>query len=107
MAETTLRVPFSFTVAGKTCPAGHYIVKENTIGNYVTLTNEDSSRVFTWVLGPGTPDLTGNHVVLKFDVLGQAHALRSVEIGSMTTPRLDKNLRNTEYRSAELAAHQD
>ena len=105
MAETTLKVPFSFTVAGKTCPAGHYTVKENAIGSYVTLTNEDSSRVFTWVLGPGTPDLTGNHVVLQFDVSGQTHLLRSVQVGAMTTSRLDKNVRNSEYVSVELAAH--
>ena len=105
MAETTLKVPFSFTVAGKTCPAGHYTVKENAIGSYVTLTDEDSSRVFTWVLGPGTPALTGNHVVLQFDVSGQTHLLRSVQIGSMTTPILDKNGRNSEYLSAEVAAH--
>lgn len=105
MAETTLNVPFSFTVAGNACPAGHYTVKENSIGNYVMLTNEDSSRVFMWVLGPGTPDLTENHVVLKFDVAGQTHLLRSVQIGSMTTPRLDKKGVNIEYTSVELAAH--
>ena len=105
VAETTLNVPFSFTVGGKACPAGHYTVKENSIGTYVTLTDEDSSRVFTWVLGPGTPDLTGNHVVLQFEVSGQRHLLRSVQIGSMTTPILDKNDRNSEYVSAELAAH--
>jgi type 1 fimbria pilin len=106
MAETTLKVPFSFTVAGKICPAGHYTVKENAIGSYVTLTNEDSSRVFTWILLPSAPDYKSGNVVLKFDVAGQTHLLRSVQIGSMTTSVLDKNVGNSEYRSAELAAHQ-
>ena len=105
MAETTLKVPFSFTVAGKMCPAGHYTVKENAIGSYVTLTNEDSSRVFMWVLGPGAPDYKSGEVVLKFDVAGQTHLLRSVQFGSMTTPVLDKNAGNSEYLSAEVAAH--
>jgi hypothetical protein len=105
MAETTLKVPFSFTVAGQTCPAGHYTVKENPIGTYVTLTNQDSSRVFTWILLPNSPDFKSGDVVLKFDMAGQTHLLRSVQVGSMTTSILDKNLRNSEYRSAELAAH--
>ncbi len=106
MAETTLKVPFSFTVAGKTCPAGRYTVKENAIGSYVTLTNEDSSRVFTWILGPGSPDYEADNVVLKFDVTGRSHLLRSVQMGPMTTRVLDKNADNNEYRSAELAADQ-
>ncbi|MHB1794981.1 MAG: hypothetical protein ACYCPO_08435 [Acidobacteriaceae bacterium] len=105
MADTTLRIPFTFTVAGKICPAGRYSVKENAIGSYVTLTNEDSSRVFTWTLGPGNPNPTDNNVVLKFDVSGQTHLLRSVQIGPRTTSVLDKNASNSEYRSAELAAH--
>jgi hypothetical protein len=105
MAETTLNVPFSFMVAGKTCPPGHYTVKENAIGSYVTLTNEDSSRVFTWILGPGSPDYDSAKVVLMFDVAGQSHLLRSVQIGSMTTPKLDKNAVPDEYRSAELSVH--
>jgi hypothetical protein len=105
MAETTLKVPFSFMVAGKTCPAGHYIVRENTIGTFVTLTNEDSSRVFTWILLPNSPNFKNGNVVLKFDVAGQTHLLHSVEVGPMTTTVLDKNAGNSEYISAELAAH--
>ncbi len=104
-AETILRIPFSFTVAGKTCPAGHYTVKENAIGSYVTLTSEDSSRVFTWILLPSTPDFKSASVVLKFDVAGQTHLLRSVQVGSMMTSQLDKNAVNSEYHEAELAAH--
>ena len=75
------------------------------MGTYVTLTNRDSSRVFTWILLPNSPDFKSGDVVLKFDVAGQTHLLRSVQIGSMTTSVLDKNVRNSEYSSAELAAH--
>jgi hypothetical protein len=106
MAETTLQVPFNFTVAGKICPAGHYTVKENAIGSYVTLTNEDSSRVFTWILGPGSPDYAASKVVLMFDVAGQTHLLRSVQVGSMTTHRLDKKSVNNEYVPAQLVSPQ-
>jgi len=105
MAETTLTVPFSFMVAGQKCPAGHYTVKENSIGSYVTLTNQDSNRVFTWLLLPNTPDYTSGAVVLKFDVSGNTHLLRTVAVGSMKTSRLDKNAVDSEYRQAEIAAH--
>jgi hypothetical protein len=44
-------------------------------------------------------------LVLKFDVSGQTHLLRSVQIGPRTTSVLDRNASNSEYRSAELAAH--
>jgi hypothetical protein len=106
MAETTLTVPFSFMVAGQNCPAGHYTVKENSLGSYVTLTNQDSSRVFTWLLLPNTPDYKSGDVVLKFDVSGETHLLRNVAVGSMKTAVLDKNADHNEYRQAELAAHQ-
>lgn len=106
MAETTtLNVPFSFMAAGKICPAGHYTVKENPIGTFVTLTNRDSSRVFTWLLSPGSPDRDAAKVVLKFDVTGSTHLLRTVQVGPMTTSVLDKNADTNEYRSAELAVH--
>jgi hypothetical protein len=106
MAETTLNVPFSFTVAGKTCPAGHYTVKENPIGTFVTLTNRDSSRVFTWILNPGPANYDPAKVVLKFDVAGQSHLLHSVQVGPMTTTVLDKNADTNEYKSAELVSRQ-
>jgi hypothetical protein len=105
LADTTLRVPFSFTVAGKTCPPGRYSVKESRTDSYVILTNEDSSRGFIWLLKPADADYKADKVVLNFDVAGQNHLLRSVQIGSRTTRILDKDVHNSEYRSAELAAH--
>jgi hypothetical protein len=104
MADTTLRVPFSFTVAGKTCPPGRYSVKEDRADSYVILTN-DSSRAFVWILKPGEADYKADKVVLNFDVAGPNHMLRSVQVGSKTTRILDENVPNSEYRSAERAAH--
>jgi hypothetical protein len=105
MADTTLRVPFSFTVAGKTCPPGRYSVKEDHSEAFVILTSEDSSRAFTWILKPGEADYKADKVVLNFDVAGPNHMLRSVQVGSKTTRILDENVPNSEYRSAERAAH--
>jgi hypothetical protein len=103
MAETTLKVPFSFTAAGKNLPAGLYSVKKDSTGNFVTLTSKDSLQSYTWVLGPGAPDPTDKSIVLKFDDLGQTHALRSIQFKSMTTAQLDKRAAETERASARLS----
>jgi hypothetical protein len=95
MAET-LNVPFSFTVAGKNCPAGTYSVEKNINGNFVTLKSQDSSRSFMWAVGPGEPLPTDAKVVLRFDELGQSHILHSIQYGRTTTPSLDKNARQPE-----------
>jgi hypothetical protein len=105
MADTTLNVPFSFIVAGKSCPAGRYIVKENPVGTFVTLGNLDSSRVFTWILLPSPPNFKNGEVVLKFDVAGATHLLRTVQVGAMTTSVLDKDIDTNEYKSADPVNH--
>jgi hypothetical protein len=88
-AETTLKIPFGFTVAGQYCPAGRYAIEQDTTGNFVRLIGKDSSKSFNWVVGPGSPDPTENKVVMKFDETGQTHALRSIQFGSRITSRLD------------------
>ena len=89
MAET-VKVPFNFTVAGKNLPAGYYWVRREVSQNIVTLRSYETPQSFTWVLTPGDPAPTDTAVVLRFDVLGEAHALRSVQYGPLITLRLDK-----------------
>lgn len=88
-AQTRLDVPFSFTAAGKTCPAGVYALQHDPNGNYVVLSNQKARRSFVWVMSPGPVDPTGNHVALEFDKAGDGLALRSIRYGSMVTARLD------------------
>ena len=96
-AETTLKVPFSFTAAGKTLPAGLYAVREDEGGGYVTLTSKETLKSTNWVLGPAEPNPNPNaQISLKFDHAGDSYALRSIQIGSKITGRLDK----------EMAAHE-
>jgi hypothetical protein len=98
MAETTVKVPFSFTVAGKNCPAGLYSIQwESTHGNLVTLKSKEVPQSFTWVVGPGDPTPGDTAVVLRFDELGEMHALRSVQYGSQITSRLDKKANQAEH----------
>jgi hypothetical protein len=105
-AETTLNVPFSFTFAGKTCPAGHYSVRHDSSGNFVILRNEDLSQTYLWILASGAPDPNDHKIAMRFDSFGETHALRSIQLGSMITPRLDKSSAAAERANAQHAEGQ-
>jgi hypothetical protein len=98
--NTTLNVPFAFTVGNHTCPAGHYTVQRALNGDAVRLIGSNQS--FTWVVFPGEPSPNDNRVVLKFDITGSGHALNAVQYGSLVTAQLDKKLLNQEARSSEI-----
>jgi len=90
MAATRLDVPFNFTAAGKSLPAGSYVVKRDSTGGFVTLESVDASRSFSWLLTPGSPQPTDKKIVLRFDDEANTHVLQSIQFGSMITQRLDK-----------------
>jgi len=90
---TMLHVPFSFTVAGKSLPAGDYLVKRDT-GNFISLASADGSSNHSWISNVG--DKTDGRVVLHFGVDGQNHILESVQYGALVTPRLARHSANTE-----------
>jgi hypothetical protein len=104
MAETQLNVPFSFTAAGKVCPAGVYHVDRGPAANTVKLVSDDSSRSFVWVVSPGSPQPTDQRVVLTFDNFGGAHTLQSVQYRNKITSRLDKPAK--EYVPSRIVAGQ-
>jgi hypothetical protein len=89
-AEKPINVPFNFTAAGESLPAGLYVVAKDNSSNLVTLRSTETAQSFTWIVGPGDPNPTDNQVVLRFDAAGQTHALRSIQYGSAITGRLDK-----------------
>ena len=90
MASATLKVPFSFTVNGKICPAGTYALDRDNITHMVHMRSVDSYESFNWVLGPGSPDPTDTKIALKFDNEGETHALKFVQYGSEITSELSK-----------------
>jgi hypothetical protein len=100
MAESNLKVPFSFTAAGKVWPAGTYAVEKDLNGDMVTVRSKDTSLSFTCLIGPGEPDPNDSHVTLKFDEVGSNHALRSVQYESQITSRLDRNASKSEHMIA-------
>jgi hypothetical protein len=94
VAETsaTLRVPFSFTVYGRTLPAGDYAVVRSTNLAFVRLQSVNSFEGYSWTAGPS--EEKRDRVVLRFN--SESHALQSVQFGAVISPRLDKKWKNGE-----------
>lgn len=86
----TLRVPFDFTVNGKTMHAGNYNVVRDSISSFVHLQNADATQTYTWTLEPGDPAPTSTAIIMFFDQTGSNYALRSIQYHALTTARLDK-----------------
>jgi hypothetical protein len=101
---TTLNVPFSFTVDGKSLPAGQYSVQRDSTGNFVRLESQDASQIFHWVAR--ATDSSDNRVVLTFDQRGQTHALQSIQYGPLTTPRLDSKVSARDREAQEVVPGQ-
>jgi hypothetical protein len=102
-AATTLKVPFSFTVAGQSMPAGVYTIAQGTDRNIVMLKSMDASKAFSAVLVPGDPSPNDNRVALKFDQSGNGHILKSIQYGGRTTSRLDATTREHGYDPSRLS----
>src|SRR5215469_13731114 len=84
-AETSAKVPFNFTVAGSSMPAGDYSIQKDSTGNTVTLRNKATAQSYTFLIGPGDAAPTDSNVTLKFDEFGAGHALRSIQYGAQVT----------------------
>jgi hypothetical protein len=102
MAENSVNIPFNFTVAGKTLPAGKYQVVAGPLANTIRLTSDDSAHNFVWAVAPGDPDPADQRTILTFDNFDQGHALRTVQVGNRITSRLDKPAR--EYTPTRVMA---
>jgi hypothetical protein len=100
MAESTVTVPFNFSVKGKACPAGQYTVQADKWGNSVKL--EGASRSFTLLIHPGDPAPTDKRVILQFDQVGTRRFLRTVQYRDQITSRLDKRSRELESASMSV-----
>jgi hypothetical protein len=101
---STLKVPFSFTVNGKQCPAGYYSVERGFTGNVVTVASRDGSRSFTWTLHPGDPEPSSQAVIMHFEAQGENHALQSVQYGSQVTTVITRKSKRTEYPTMSIGA---
>ena len=102
-----LNVPFSFTVAGKTCPAGVYTVDHNLSNGTVTLRElSDWSRSFSWLTSTGDPAPQDTRVILRFDAMPNGYVLQSVQYRDTITARLDKKIHKPEYMPTRIVQGQ-
>lgn len=106
MAESKVNVPFSFQVAGKTLPAGRYTIVPDSTNNFVTLKSDAAGTGLTWLLRPGSANPSDRSVVLRFDSTDQDHALRSIQYGPRTTPRLDNGKDRREHTHVDAVSGQ-
>jgi len=91
LAESkTVKVPFSFTVAGETFPPGDYSVSHSDFANFITLAPKGSPRSFSTVVGPGAPGPQERKIALNFGEVGQTHVLQSIQYGPRITRKLDR-----------------
>lgn len=99
VAETaTVTVPFDFTAAGQTFPAGVYSVQHNSVGDIVTLQSQQTFQSYAWIASP-TSGLKSSSVSLKFDQDGNAYTLHSIQAGALVTSSLDKKAHASERTS--------
>lgn len=102
MAEShVVNIPFSFTAAGKTCPAGRYTVNSDDLQATVSLAGQ--KRDFVWLLVPGDNTITDQRVVLTFDTYNGNHQLRSISYGTQTTNSLDRKHSETIPAAEQIA----
>ena len=104
MAETKLNVPFSFTVHGKTCPAGQYSVIPDKTGGAVKL--QGVSEGITFLIHPGDPTPNDQRIVLKFDEIGSDYFLRTVQYRDQITSRLDSKAKDLEKATIRVVGGQ-
>jgi hypothetical protein len=100
-AETTLNVPFNFTVSGQTMPAGVYTVQQDTFHNVVVLRNKAATKSFSYALRPGDAAPSEVHVALRFEANGGSHVLRGIQFGGKATSRLEDH--RASYDPARLS----
>jgi hypothetical protein len=95
-SASTINVPFSFAAAGHVWPAGAYDVQKDLTGSIVTVKSMNTGLSFSSLLGPGEPALTDTKLALRFDTIGNTHALRTIQYGGLITSQLDKKLERSE-----------
>ena len=100
MAATTVKVPFNFTVEGKICPAGTYTVDKDVNARIVTLQGKQAPQSFKWVLTPADSSASDSKVKMSFEEVGNAHSLKSIQYGSMVTPKIKS-------KAHEVSTHSD
>lgn len=94
-ADIRCRIPFEFTVNGKTLAAGTYTVSD---ANHVLFVRGDSGGAFAQTIGVGSPQDRGLRLV--FEKYGEAYVLRQAWTGSGSGRELPRSRRERELAQA-------
>lgn len=96
-AQNRFDVPFSFTVNGKACPPGHYLLLRSDSGDVVSLVSVSNSQKYAWILMPGNAGPDDPRVLVNFDQFGDKYALQSIQYEGLETATIDRKERRFEY----------
>jgi hypothetical protein len=90
--QARVDVPFGFSAKGQWYPAGVYALSSEGNSSFVTMASKvDLTKQLTWTVGPSEPAKSA--AVVKFDVVGDSHLLKSIQLGDKITPNLDKGVK--------------
>jgi hypothetical protein len=93
--RAVVNIPFNFVSKGESFPAGKYIATLDSNHNVLALSSMTNLRVSArWVAGPADYNPNDEKLTLKFDDLGDCHALRTMQLGPRITSRLDAPARH-------------
>jgi hypothetical protein len=88
--KAEVNIPFNFVSQGHVFPAGHYFASLDADENILALSNVAHARVSArWVASQAECNPGDQKLILNFDGLGEGRTLRTVQLGSRITPRLD------------------
>jgi hypothetical protein len=93
--KAVVNVPFNFESKGESFPAGRYLATLDRDHNVLALSSTTNPGLSAhWIAGPADCNPNDEKLILKFDDLGNAHTLRTVQLGPRITSRLDAPARH-------------
>jgi hypothetical protein len=88
--KAVVNVPFNFETHGIAFAAGQYTASLSMNRNVLTLTNvNDPKETILWTVSPADESELVKPLLMKFDAFGSNHELRTIQLGTRITPRLD------------------
>lgn len=103
-AQSRFDISFNFDVSGHNCPAGMYTVERNKRLSVVTL--RGAGHAYTWHLRAGDAAPNDDRVMLTFDRVGAAYALRTVQYRSQITARIEKKRKENTPEQIAMIGHE-
>jgi hypothetical protein len=88
--KAVVNVPFNFETQGIAFPAGQYSAELIMGKNVLTLRNvQNPGESILWTVSPADAGDISKALLMEFNDLGATHQLRSIQLGSRITTRLD------------------